>query len=148
MVIQRWQTVYLLMAVLVLGIASFVPAFSVVSPHYSYDASLSTIFSGQPIPSSMVGYFILVALSAVMSLITIFKFKVLKLQKTLCSVVMLLTLVATLLLGLGIFTLPEGEKFSLSLAACAAPFAFIFVLLARGRIEKDEKLLKSADRIR
>ena len=96
----------------------------------------------------MVGYFILVALSAVMSLITIFKFKVLKLQKTLCSVVMLLTLVATLLLGLGIFTLPEGEKFSLSLTACAAPFAFVFVLLAKGRIEKDEKLLKSADRIR
>lgn len=132
MVIQRWQTVYLLMAVLVLGIASFVPAFSVVSPHYSYDASLSTIFSGQSFPSSMVGYFILVALSAVMSLITIFKFKVLKLQKTLCSVVMLLTLVATLLLGLGIFTLPEGEKFSLSLTACAAPFAFCFCTFGKG----------------
>ena len=85
MVIQRWQTVYLLMAVLVLGIASFVPAFSVVSPHYSYDASLSTIFYGQSIPSSMVGYFILVALSAVMSLITIFKFKVLIAENTLFS---------------------------------------------------------------
>ena len=80
MVLQRWQSVYLLIAAIALGLATFMPVFDIVR----LDKSVLPVDLQSLESAAMPGgyaYFILLALSALLSLITIFKYKNLKLQK-------------------------------------------------------------------
>ena len=93
MVLQRWQSVYLLIAAIALGLATFMPVFDIVR----LDKSVLPVDLPSLESAAMPGgyaYFILLALSALISLITIFKYKNLKLQKSLCSINMLLIIAA------------------------------------------------------
>ena len=93
MVLQRWQSVYLLIAAIALGLATFMPVFDIVR----LDKSVLPVDLQSLESAAMPGgyaYFILLALSALLSLITIFKYKNLKLQKSLCSINMLLIIAA------------------------------------------------------
>ena len=81
MILQRWQTVYMLISVIAMGIAAFFPAMGQLP-----QGNTIWIQSGK----MMVVSSLLCALTAVLLFVAIFKFKNLKFQKQLCSVGQLL----------------------------------------------------------
>lgn len=91
-------------------------------------------------------YRLLCGLTAVLFTAAIFKFKNLKFQKHLCSVGAVLTVAAygTLAVGYFVSDLALTRNLALLLPALAA----VCALMAKGRIEKDYKLLHDSERIR
>lgn len=93
---------------------------------------------------------VLPCLSALLSLIIIFKYKNRVLQMRLCKLVMLV-LFATLIVG-AIYFWRIGQMLQLNgqfaFGAIIPLVALGFVILAHRNIKKDEKLVRSADRIR
>lgn len=150
MVLQRWQTVYLFIATVMLGLSTFLPVFDVTqSDGMIKGLSLPAMASGaMPELAPAFLYFILTGLSTILSIIAIAKFKRLKMQKTLCSVVMLLIIAAYVVIGLAYHYISADYMLSWSLMSLAPAFALICVLLAKMRIAHDYKLLHDADRLR
>ncbi len=153
MVLQRWQSVYLFIADVALGLSLFMPVFDIESQLDGGMKTLSLCSLSQGaaavgLEASSYAYFILIAVSAVMSLITIFKFKNLKLQKTLCSVTMLLIIVAYIVVALCGNLLIEDAVLHWDLASLIPAFALICVFLAKGRVMHDYRLIHEADRLR
>ena len=95
-------------------------------------------------------YFILLALSALLSLITIFKYKNRKSQMRLC----LLTEIAYLVyyaayIAYGVAIARDNDaNLTPTLFAILPLIAFIAVILARKAIKSDEEKVRAADRIR
>ena len=146
MVLQRWQSVYLLISAIALGAAAFMPVFHVQAGLEITPLEISTLGTGM-MPGGYA-YFILVALSALMSLLTIFKLKNLKLQKNLCSVNMLLIIAAYITIAL-CANLTEGiSAISWDIASLLPAFALVCTFLAKSRIIHDYKLIHDADRLR
>lgn len=135
--IQRIQTIYLLIAFIIMGILPFV-------------FPLETSAAGQKtFAMDHMSDMILFGLSAALSLITIFLFKNRKLQFVLGRLNIILNLI---LLGLFVYH-------SLSLSGEVATsekgigmflpiFSIVFLVLANKAIKKDEDLVKSVDRLR
>ena len=112
--IQRIQTVYLLLAAILLAVCA--------------------VFDGELITR------LLVALMAIVALVTIFLYRNRPLQTTLCNVVMCVGILFYIVLAV---KQPVMEWF------LALPLADILLtFLARKAIVKDEKLVRSLDRIR
>ena len=112
--IQRIQTVYLLLAAILLAVCA--------------------VFDGELITR------LLVALMAVVALVTIFLYRNRPLQTTLCNVVMCVGILFYIVLAV---KQPVMEWF------LALPLAgSLLTFLARKAIVKDEKLVRSLDRIR
>ncbi len=139
-------------AAVALGLSLFMPVFDIES---QLDGSVKSLSLCSLSQASMAeglaasyAYFILVGVSAVMSLITIFKFKNLKLQKTLCSVTMLLIIVAYIVVALCSNLLVEDAVLHWDLASLIPAFALICVFLAKGRVVHDYRLIHEADRLR
>lgn len=130
MVIQRWQTLLLLLSGISAAWACFVPF-------------------GQPgqgdgfYPTEVPVTLILMILGAVLAIAGIFLFRDLKRQMTTAILAMLADLLST---GIGLYY--SGTWFP----SGAAPFlliaAALLALAARWRIAADRKLLRSADRLR
>ncbi len=139
-------------AAVALGLSLFMPVFDIESQLDGSVKSLSLCSLSQGAAAAGLeasyAYFILVAVSAVMSLITIFKFKNLKLQKTLCSVTMLLIIVAYIVVALCSNLLVEDAVLHWDLASLIPAFALICVFLAKGRVVHDYRLIHEADRLR
>lgn len=135
--IQRIQTIYLLIAFIIMGILPFVfplETSSTGEKTFAMDHTVNLILFG---------------LSAALSLITIFLFKNRKLQFVLGRLNIILNLI---LLGLFVYH-------SLSLSGEVATsekgigmflpiFSIVFLVLANKAIKKDEDLVKSVDRLR
>lgn len=134
MVLQRWQTVYLLISVVAMALAAFFPAVGGACGLSLCGGGLTAV------------YHILSGVTALLMLVTIFKFKNLRLQKTLCSCGMLLCAAACVLVVLDYFL--QGQALPLNLSALLPFFAFVCVMLAKGRIAKDDKLLHDSERLR
>jgi len=104
-------------------------------------------FSGVCLP-----LFLLLSVSTVISLATIFLFKNRKLQMSLCAIASLFTAlwcVDYALLAFGVVAIPEVEgEMGVKFAACLPVVALILQLMARKGVSDDEKLIKAADRIR
>lgn len=155
MVIQRWQSVFLLLAAILMAFYAFSPVAGFTFNEISYELSLLGVESLLPadgvaavmLEPEVVSWplFALAMLVAVLSLIAIFKFKKLKLQKTLCYACIILTvaLVASLLV------LVNGwSDLRYYFSNCMPVLAIIaFVMAIRG-ISKDQKTLSSYDRLR
>ncbi len=132
MVLQRWQTVYLLIAVIVMALAAYLPATVCQSCVYA-------------VGGGMLAYYILNGVNALLLLVTIFKFKNLKLQKSLCAVAMLLMLGSYGVLTANCLWV-EGTE--VTWIALFPAFAFICTFLAKGRIVSDYNLLRDCERLR
>ena len=93
-------------------------------------------------------FFVIALLSAILPLINIFTYRNLKLQKRLCWIEMLF-IVTTCGVGAiyGYYVL-DGYTVSWSSVALAPVIAVIADWLAYNRINHDDKLIKSADRLR
>lgn len=155
--IQRKQTLFLLAAVIVLAVCLFLPIAG-ISPKgmggesLLYNLGVVTDDGGIGIDTTCLPLFVLLSVSAVLSLVNIFMYKNRKLQMSLCSVSMLFSLlwyVDYALLFFGVIPLESVEgKIEVKFASCLPFVAIILCAMAKRGISDDEKLVKAADRIR
>lgn len=127
MVLQRWQTVYLLISVIAMALAAAFPA---VEP----------LRVAQPVAR------VLAAAIAVFLLVTITKFKNLKMQQMLCSVGVLLMLAEIAVVAGGYFMAVVEPRFTMT--APLPVLALACTLMAKSRIQKDYKIIHDCDRLR
>ena len=140
MVIQRIQSVYLLLVTILMAIYSFsdVVLVKTIAESFEkirlYDLSLVA--------------FILSLLVTLFSFVTILKFKSMKLQIALCSVNIMLVLTQLVVMvvdALGLTTV-QFDQFLLSNSLPL--LSVVFLVLSISSIKRDMKLLSSYDRLR
>ena len=148
MVLQRWQSVELLIGVILMIVAKFVPVMTIGDVAGVADVTFANVLSAESSHSGMTAYFILADVCALLSLLTIFKYKNLKLQMQLCSVLELLYLAAVAVAVVQVVMLPADAVVKFALGAFAVPFAMICTFLARAGVKKDRDLLKSVEHFR
>ncbi|AUC86259.1 DUF4293 domain-containing protein [Polaribacter sp. ALD11] len=142
--IQRVQTVYLLMASIISGVLIFVFNLweSIGKEVFAIDLLKSESYLLKVIP-------ILFLVSAILAFVAIFIFKNRKLQFVIGRLTILINLI---LLGLLIYvslTLPGEASVSEKGIGMFIPIlAILLVVLANKAIKKDEDLVKSVDRLR
>ena len=134
MVIQRWQSVFLLLASIMMGLFCYLPLASYGNTDFS--------------PYQQPVYLTLNVLVSVLLLIAIFLYKNFSSQKTVVKVSAFLIVVSAISGGLVIYNnMPQVE-----ILWTAGPLllicSFLMSILALRRIKYDENLLKAADRIR
>lgn len=156
MVIQRWQSILLLVAAGVMACFTFMSLGQVQMPEQTLDfTTLGFRIEGIATDGAPTGYhtctwafFIVSLMSFILPLLNIFMFKNMKLQKTLCliEVFFLLALVAIgCSYGYWYF---DGYQVSWSSLIVAPLLAFVADIMAYNRICADQRLLRAADRIR
>ena len=155
--IQRKQTLFLLVAFICYALCLFLPIATIASKVMGGDSllyNLGVVSGDQGIvfSATCLPLFILLAVSAVLALVTIFLFKNRKLQANLCSITALFNVLwyadyALMLFGL--VGLPEVDgNMTVRFAACLPLVSLILVMMARKGVVDDEKLVRAADRIR
>lgn len=94
------------------------------------------------------GFFALSLLSAVLPLINIFLFKNLQVQKRICLIEILLLIAVITTGAIYGYTGIDNGAIAWSSLVCAPFLALLADIMAFNRIIADERLLKSADRLR
>ncbi len=150
--IQRIQSVYLLLAVVALVGALCLPL------GYFVNADGITLMAFKPLGVTLAdgsllstwGMFALLALAAFIPACTIFLFRNRRLQMRMAIFDILLLLGYHIVLPLFVGTLKNelGSTFQLSWAICLPLVAIILDWLAYGAIRRDDEMVKAADRIR
>ena len=156
MVIQRWQSVLLLVVVVCMACFTFMSLGQVSTPGYELNfTTLGFSYEGEATNGAATGmmastwiFFVVSLVSAIIPLITIFMFKNLKLQKTLCLVECLF-IVAVIVIG-ACYGYDEslGAPVSWSSLAAAPFISLIADAMAYQRISADARTLRDADRLR
>lgn len=155
MVIQRWQSLFLLIACALMACFSFMSLGQFQTADFSLNITTMGIsYEGEPTGGAPSGYFlktiyyfVLSLTATVLPFITIFLYKNLSAQRAACLAEVVL-IVATIVCGtlIGYKTLDVAPGWS---SIIIAPFlALILTCMAYNRIGRDRKLLRSADRIR
>lgn len=107
---------------------------------------------GMVFSATCLPLFLLLAIGAILTLVTIFLYKNRKLQMNLCNISLLFTVlwyVDYALMLFGIVKLPEVDgHMGLSFSACLPVVSIILLVMAKRGIDYDEKLVRAADRIR
>ncbi len=156
MVIQRWQSVLLLVAAVAMATFSFLSLGQIQLSDYTLNfTTLGFYIEGEATNGVASGYymhtwsfFIVSLMCAIIPLIDIFLFKNLRLQKTLCLIGILFILAAVSIgCGYGYCTF-DGISVSWSSLIIAPLIAVIALVMAYSRINADQKMLRSVDRIR
>lgn len=155
MVIQRWQSVLLLIAVVLMGCFSFLSLGQVQTADISFNFTALGFSpegdaTGAPRPEFVSTWYLFAvsALSAALSLIAIFTFRNLRLQKRLCllTVLMLVCVIMTAaILGYSSF---DGGEISWSSWICAPFISLIAVIMAWQRISADQRKIRESERLR
>ena len=91
---------------------------------------------------------VLNALTAILALITIFKFKNLKLQLKLCSICILLTFVIAISIAILTYQALKGGELHVMLSNALLGLAVVFFYLARRGVAKDKKTIQSSESFR
>lgn len=156
MVIQRWQSVLLLIAAVVMAVFSFCSLGQVQLPNFTLDfTALGFSIEGESTNGAPSGFMVytwpLLALSILTSLLpllNIFMFKNLNLQKRLCRLEILFLFVLVCVgIVYGYYTI-EGGTVSWSSVVFAPFLAIISTAMALRCIVSDHNKLRSVDRIR
>lgn len=143
MVIQRWQTVWLLIATVLVVVFCCIPMACLGDA--SADTSSATFMSPADIPVFLVLNIVI----AVLLFLAIFLFKDTRRQKTVTMVSMLLLVVAMATEGLVLYNWNSAEgAVSMFGSVFLLLGALVFALMAYRGIRHDERLLRAADRIR
>ena len=145
MVIQRIQSVYLLLVAVLMGIFMFFP---VIGANVEGKDELIGAFTANGVTAQSWWLLALDALVVLLALIAIFKYKDLKGQIRLTGILILLIL--TLLVCVAVMVVSLNGA---CLSAVKWPIAFpvvslILAALARRGIKHDKKLLSDSERIR
>jgi glucan phosphoethanolaminetransferase (alkaline phosphatase superfamily) len=141
MVIQRIQTVYLLLAAIVTSVFAFVPVINVLNPDGVVEISFNSLHFG-------AWTMVLEILIVILAIIAIFKYRDLKTQIRLTNVLMLL--IVTLIIVIAVMMWVLHDKLIMQFTPyIIMPFvALILVWLAKKCIKHDKKLLADSERIR
>ena len=148
MVIQRLQTVYLLLAAILMAVFTFMPVMNVLNDAGEYVLNaVSTGFVGAPTSPCWLLLCMDVLIVALL-FITVFKYKNLPLQMKLCKIGVLL-IVALLVSIFVMWYMQRGHGIALMSLWTIMPFVAIFLtLLAHKGIKSDKKLLSDSERLR
>lgn len=155
MVIQRWQSVLLLVAVVLMSCFSFVSLGQIQTPDVTFNFTALGIFpEGEPTGGaewcsfSTWYLFAISLLSAILPLIAIFTFKNLKLQKQLC-LLSELTIVCTIVVAATLaYQNFDGGSINWSSMVCAPFISMIAVAMAYQRIVADRRKILESERLR
>ena len=134
MVIQRWQSVFLLLASIMMGIFPFLPLASQGDVNFC--------------PLDNVVYMTLNILIAVLSFVSIFLFKNLARQKMVVKVNAFLMVVSGIVGAILMYVKMSQMQVLWAGSPLLLICSFLLTLMALRRINHDDKLLKAADRIR
>lgn len=154
MVIQRWQSVLLLVAAAVMGCFTFCSIGQVQTTDYTYDFTSLGFFqegeaTGGVVENFRTWYFFALSLTTtLLLLIDIFLFKNLPLQKKVCLVGILFTIASgatALCLG---YNAIEGGTVGWNAVVICPLIALVGAILAYGCMVRDHNRLKAVDRIR
>ena len=156
MVIQRWQSVLLLCAVVMMACFTFLSLGQVQMPDYTLNfTTIGFDIEGEATDGGPSGYlmyswplFCVSLLGTILPAIGIFCYKSLRLQKTLCLMELLVILTAIGVACIYGYTVLEPYSVSWSTLALAPVIAFIAVVMAYRCICSDDRKLKAADRLR
>lgn len=145
MVLQRWQSVFLFLAAIAMAVFTFMPVMGLVTDQGNL--TLSALGCGD---SGVSNYLLLTldCLIVVMLLITIFKYRDLKLQQRLCKIDILLIVALIIAIAVLWFMQRAHAVVAVSLWVILPFVALFFTLWANGRIKADRKLLSDSERIR
>ncbi len=145
MVLQRWQSVFLFLAAIAMAVFTFMPVMGLVTDNGT--VTLSALGCNEDGISSTV-LLVLDCLIVILSLVTIFKYRDLKLQQRLCKINILL-LIALIVVIMTMWLMQRGQAIAVLKPWTALPFvALFFTMWASGRIKADRKLLSDSERIR
>lgn len=154
--IQRIQTVYLFLIVLLMGLLLFIPLAEITAMGSIFDFTASGWLSQEGHMSiSMLPVMIFLVLLIIYNLLIIFLYKNRLLQVKLAKLngILLAILIAVVVMSADyvaeqIFS--EGEAYTVDYAigTYVSFFPLIFNYLAIRAIKKDEELVRSADRLR
>ena len=154
MVIQRWQSILLLVAAVVMGCFTFCSLGQVQTTDFTYNfTSLGFYQEGITTVGIEVNYptwyfFVLSLTTTVLLLIDIFLFKNLNLQKKICLVSLMFVIASGATAGCLGYTAIEGGTMGWSSVALCPFIAIAGILLAYGCMVRDHNRLKAVDRIR
>lgn len=124
----------------------FMPVMGLAAPDGNHVMGALAGLNGIDTPNYI--FLVLEALVALMALVTIFKFKNLKRQSSLCKITLTLT-IALIITIVATWLMQKGQAIATLTPWFALPFVTIFFLMmAGGGINKDRKLLAEADRLR
>lgn len=143
--LQRIQTIYLLLAAVLTIAAMCLPLATLYTNGIFTGTAYALGVNLQPGVMSIVS-FVLFGLSTAILLINIFQFKHRPLQIKFCIVAELLLLVATLLIAYAIYA--TGQEMRPTVFASFPVVAIVLTIMASSRIKHDERLVRSADRLR
>lgn len=146
--IQRKQTIFLLLAAVAAVVCVFMPLGSFELAGMGKEPVLYNLAIVDGDGHLCFGYcplFVLLSLSAILSFVAIFLFKNRKRQMMLCKCNLILLVLWYAFLTYIIYT---TDNFHQSIAACLPFVSAVLVWLAHRSILSDEKLVRAADRIR
>ena len=154
MVIQRWQSVLLLIAVVLMGCFTFLSLGQLQTTDFSFNFTTCGLYpegesTGVTATPINTWYFFAVSiLSAIIPFIAIFSFKNMRLQKRLCMLTLIL-LVCVIAIGalIGYQTF-DGSSIQWSSWVCAPFISMVAICMAYNRINSDYRLLRDSERIR
>lgn len=144
--IQRIQSVYLFLAAVAMALYIFVPTMGLVTDSGNHVMGALAGVNGIDTPNYI--FLLLEALIAIICIGTIFKFKDLKRQSTLCKVALTLTigLIAVIFIT---WIMQKGTAIAVLTPWIALPFvAMVMIMMAHNGVKKDRKLLAESDRLR
>lgn len=149
--IQRIQTVYLLIALILMVVCSCVPVGSFFPEGMGAAAPMYNIaiLNAESWDFSVIGLFAILAASAATTVLAIFGFNNRKAQARKCTITIILLLLWVALYAImGWVVGKEGHVFEMDYTAVLPVICIILSMLARRAIIADEKLVRSVDRIR
>lgn len=150
--IQRIQSIWLLLAAITILCLLFVPVLSAFvdnTHHTLYGTGLTVRRGMAPATFTNIPLFVSTVLAGLISLVNIFNFRNRKLQIRIASLNILLILGLSFWLSQLGKNMPGGlEQADIHAGLFLPIVAISFTLLAIRGIKQDEKLIKSADRLR
>ena len=150
--IQRKQSIFLLLALIASVVCLCLPLGSLELKGMGATPVLYNLALASADGTYNFNYcplFVMLALSSLFSLVTIFLYRNRKLQMSLCRINLLFICIWYAILAFDIFfVFKDMGTFYQGIAACLPFVAAIFVWLAHRGIVSDEKLVRAADRIR
>ena len=149
MVLQRIQSVYLLIAVILMVVFAFFPAltFQLSDREFVYGALEAGKVGVTHIDPLML---MLVILISLLAFIDIFLYKNLQRQMTVCFVDIIIGLAMLVAIGIQAYVIGnrEGVIVNWQYYLAMPVLAIIFLMLAHHAMSKDKKTLRDADRLR
>ena len=149
MVIQRIQSVYLLIAVILMAVFAFFPAlsFELGGRNFVYGALEAGKVGVTHVDPLMLMLIILIVFLAI---VDIFLFKNLQRQMTVCFVDIIIGLSMLVAIAIQAFVIGNRDGVSVTWQwyLILPVLSIIFLMLAHKAMSKDKKMLRDADRLR